>query len=231
MTLSMDGDFAGQRRLSDIVYDALMAALISGRLRAGQSLNNKDLAGDLGVSRTPVREGLMRLQDVGLVEIAPGRYTRVSPVDLARTAQATRVAGRLCSLAVGLGTAPLTEDDLAELDRELSAFNAAVATERSQEIARSAWAFYEVFFRRAGNPVLSSAVHRLEPQINRWTLTHPHWKPLPNLARRRRQIVDAARLGRGDTAAELVDELWTELADTTERGPHGVDWDLLSAQG
>jgi len=64
--------------LSDEVYSCIGAAILDGRLRPGQRLRDVDLAAELGISRTPVREALQRLERLGLVEVAVGRYTRVS---------------------------------------------------------------------------------------------------------------------------------------------------------
>ncbi len=67
--------------LGDAVYEEIGAAILDGRLAPGQRLRDVDVAAQLGVSRTPVREALQRLERFGLVEVAVGRYTRVSEVD------------------------------------------------------------------------------------------------------------------------------------------------------
>lgn len=67
--------------LSDEVYARIGDAILDGRLAPGERLRDVDLAADLGVSRTPVREALQRLERFGLVEIAVGRYTRVAEHD------------------------------------------------------------------------------------------------------------------------------------------------------
>jgi DNA-binding GntR family transcriptional regulator len=64
--------------LGDEVYAFLGEAILDGRLGAGERLRDQELAERLGVSRTPVREALQRLERAGLVEVAPNRYTRVS---------------------------------------------------------------------------------------------------------------------------------------------------------
>ncbi len=64
--------------LGDEVYTRIGDAILKGTLPAGEHLRDHELARDLGVSRTPVREALQRLERVGLVEVEPNRYTRVS---------------------------------------------------------------------------------------------------------------------------------------------------------
>ncbi|WP_203580851.1 GntR family transcriptional regulator [Microbacterium hibisci] len=64
--------------LGDEVYARLGEAILDGRLAPGERLRDHELAEWLGVSRTPVREALQRLERAGLVEVSPHRYTRVS---------------------------------------------------------------------------------------------------------------------------------------------------------
>ncbi|MEX0153566.1 GntR family transcriptional regulator [Microbacterium sp. LMI1-1-1.1] len=66
--------------LVDEAYAALGDAIVDGRLQPGDRLRDVVLAEHMGISRTPVREALQRLERIGLVEVAANRYTRVSPV-------------------------------------------------------------------------------------------------------------------------------------------------------
>ncbi|MBN9176840.1 MAG: FadR family transcriptional regulator [Microbacterium sp.] len=74
-------EVAGGMILSDEVHARIGAAILDGTFGPGQRLRDVDLALQLGVSRTPIREALQRLERFGLVEIAVGRYTRVSTPD------------------------------------------------------------------------------------------------------------------------------------------------------
>lgn len=67
--------------LGDEVYSTLSQAILDGTFAPGERLRDVDLAESLGVSRTPVREALQRLERSGLVEVSPNRYTRVSIPD------------------------------------------------------------------------------------------------------------------------------------------------------
>ncbi|WP_439591199.1 GntR family transcriptional regulator [Microbacterium sp.] len=67
--------------LGDEVYRALGEAILDGTLPPGERLRDHEIAERLGVSRTPVREALQRLERIGLVEVSPHRYTRVSVPD------------------------------------------------------------------------------------------------------------------------------------------------------
>ncbi|MDA2811887.1 GntR family transcriptional regulator [Nocardiopsis sp. RSe5-2] len=72
----------------DRVLDALRRAIITLRLAPGTPVSEKDLAAELAVSRTPVRESVILLRAEGLVEVYPQVGTFVAPVDLERVRQA-----------------------------------------------------------------------------------------------------------------------------------------------
>src|ERR671935_2998859 len=88
--------------LRDRAYAALRDAIVDGTLAPGERLRDQELCEWLGLSRTPVREALARLEDDGLVETAPQRYTRVAPVDRADARDAFQVVAAVQSLAAEL---------------------------------------------------------------------------------------------------------------------------------
>ena len=69
--------FRRPNQVREAVYGHLKDLLLSGRFAPGERLSEPLLAQELGVSRTPVREALMRLAEEGLVELVPGRGARV----------------------------------------------------------------------------------------------------------------------------------------------------------
>lgn len=98
--------------LRDDVYTRLRDLIVDGTLEPGEQLRDQDLAAWLGVSRTPVREALLRLQQAGLVVTAPGRSTSVSSLDSRATRDAQAVVAAMHGLAVREAVAQLTADDL-----------------------------------------------------------------------------------------------------------------------
>src|SRR5687768_9395967 len=77
--------------LRDTVHDRLRDAIVNGTLAPGEVVRDTEHAGWLGVSRTPVREALLRLGETGLVRSAPGRSTVVADIDLAEVRDAHAV--------------------------------------------------------------------------------------------------------------------------------------------
>src|ERR1044072_5210686 len=75
--MSLDSPVS-RRLLSDEVFQRLRDSIVLGELVPGEKVKDSELAERLGLSRTPVREALARLVDIGLVEAKPGVYTRIT---------------------------------------------------------------------------------------------------------------------------------------------------------
>jgi DNA-binding GntR family transcriptional regulator len=107
--------------LRDEVYHRILAQVQRGDLTAGSRVRDVTLAGQLGVSRTPVREALLRLVREGVLDTALGRGFRVRALDPAELRDVGEILGVLASLA--LRASPIPDEGrrrrLLELDRQL----------------------------------------------------------------------------------------------------------------
>ena len=101
--------------LRESVYGRLRDWIVEGSLEPGEQLRDQELAERLGVSRTPVREALRRLEDEGLVETASNRWTRVKAVDLGEAKRIYPILHALGLLALELAFPRLTKVDLEEM--------------------------------------------------------------------------------------------------------------------
>ncbi len=166
--------------LRDTVHDRLRDLIVDGTLAPGEVVRDTELATRLGVSRTPVREALLRLGESGLVRAAPGRSTVVAEIDLAEVREAHAVVVAMHRLAVAEAVARLTADDLDRMRAANRRFAAAIADRDTA----AALAADDDFHRRRGRCRRQPrAGHRARPvQPGR---TPPRAPPL-RLARRRR---------------------------------------------
>jgi DNA-binding GntR family transcriptional regulator len=106
---------------SDQVYLALREAIVSAQLAPGLKLSENELAGELGVSRTPIREALARLRDERLVAIVPQLGTFVTLISADAVADAEFVREALECAAVSRAVARIGADALEELQSNLTA--------------------------------------------------------------------------------------------------------------
>src|SRR5262249_9969775 len=107
--------------LRDQVYRRILDGIHRGSPPPGARIKDSALATELGVSRTPVREALLRLAREGVLDSDMGRGFRVPPLDTAEIGDIGQIVGALESLALQLTPDFSREqlDRLAEIDRQL----------------------------------------------------------------------------------------------------------------
>ena len=161
--------------LSDEVFSVIGDAIGDGRLAPGQILRDQDLAAQLGVSRTPVREALQRLARVGLVEIAANRFTRVTMIDDAQRADSREFIVYMMGAALQMSTQRASDEELAEA---LALFDDIVdASDRDDhpDIVRRSIHFYRRLTIMTQNQlfigVMAEAALLFERNLHGWT---PH---------------------------------------------------------
>lgn len=154
------------------VYNTLLGWIMEGELRPGEKLLDKELAASLGVSRTPVREALRRLEDKGLVESAANRWTRVSEVSIDEPVKIYPIIWTLEELAVSQAIDKMTGEDFAVMKQANERLRTALAAENPVEASRADIRFHEVFIRRSENPHLMSILQDLKISYRRVEVTY-----------------------------------------------------------
>jgi DNA-binding GntR family transcriptional regulator len=202
--------------LRDDAYARLRDAILDGTLEAGEQLRDAELSSWLGISRTPIREALARLEDHGLVESAPNRYTRVAPVDRRDAQDAFQVVAALHALAATLGVARVTSAELDAMAAANERFSAALARGVDAATAEDD-AFHDVLVHASANGEIAGSLERLMPRLRRLERLR-----FGSLVGRRSVEQHAAILERcaaGDAAraAEAARENWLSLGTLIDR--------------
>ena len=118
METVIDSELAGSNRLlREKVYDALRAEMISCGLPPGAEIRESELAQRFGVSKSPVRDALMRLEREGLVITTPRQGYRVAPVSLADVQDMFHLRDALEQACMERIARRATDEQLAALDR------------------------------------------------------------------------------------------------------------------
>jgi DNA-binding GntR family transcriptional regulator len=197
--------------LRDRVHASLLDAIVAGELPPGLRLRDTELAAELGVSRTPVREALQRLEDEGLVQTFPGALTRVAPLDARDAREAVPVIAALHAVATREAVPRLTESDLEQLRGANAAFTAALAATDVRAALAADDDFHNCFLRIAANAELQRTLDRLMPRVRRLELARFNAVLGRNSARQHEEIIAAAARGEARATAELVEENWLGL--------------------
>jgi DNA-binding GntR family transcriptional regulator len=160
--------------LGDEVYARLGEAILDGTLAPGERLRDHELAERLGVSRTPVREALQRLERTGLVEVAPNRYTRVTIPNDKVQADVFEFVVHLMGYAVRMAVARCSDEVLGDALIHADAMVAASAADDHHELARASHTFFAKMTLASGNVAVVRVMREAEIAIRR---SLPGWHP------------------------------------------------------
>lgn len=167
MPLTTGAEPVSRTLLRDDVHTRLRDAIVDGTLAPGEQLRDLDLATWLGVSRTPVREALLRLAQAGLVRAEPGRSTVVSPLDLGAVRDAQAVVAAMHRLAVQEAVPVLTAEDFAQMRAANARFAAALAEGSVIDALAADDDFHAIPVRASANGALASVLAQYQPVIRR----------------------------------------------------------------
>jgi DNA-binding GntR family transcriptional regulator len=203
--------------LRDRAYHALRDAIVDGTLAPGERLRDAELTRWLGLSRTPVREALARLELDGLVETAPQRFTRVTPLDRRAARDAFPLVAALHALAAELAVPRLTASDFADMLDANRRFGGAMRNNRVELALAADDDFHAVFVRASANAELPRALDRLMPGVRR--LERLRFGSLAGRASVRQHDAILGAAGQHDvtTTAERVRDNWLSLGTMIDR--------------
>ncbi|CAN7346813.1 GntR family transcriptional regulator [Bosea sp. LjRoot237] len=212
------------KSLVTIVEERLRNAIVDAEMGFGESLSEEALSEALGVSRTPVREALARLQLQGLVTIVPKKGTFVF-------APTEEDVAELCVFRFMLETQALREcmakgrvAALAAMNNGLAAMEAALAGGTRHDYARADTDFHEVFFQHCGNRYLANAYRGVSGRVAalRTHLSVPLEGEQERSMAEHRLMVETFAAGRlADLDAILhrhIMRAWDAYADVLRRG-------------
>jgi DNA-binding GntR family transcriptional regulator len=174
----------------DQTLDTLRRRIISLQLPPGEPLSENELAQELGVSRTPVRESLILLREEGLVQVFPQIGSFVSLVDLGRVAEAQFV--REAIECASLKDAVVDATGLAALREILAAQRNAEAASDVEEFFRLDEDFHRELLRLAGHESAWTAVNSAKVHLDRARrLSLIDTRPVSTLIEQHTAVVDA----------------------------------------
>ena len=137
--------------LRDVVFNTLRKAILKGELKPGERLMEIALAERLGVSRTPVREAMRKLELEGLVVMIPRRGAQVANITEKDLNDVLEVRIALENLSIENACMRMTEEQLEELWNAAKNFEATMAEGNLVKLAEADVAFHEVIYKGKNN--------------------------------------------------------------------------------
>jgi len=201
-----------RQRNSEIIYTELRQAISGLQLPPGTSLSEQDLAQRYGLSRTPVREAMLRLSEDGLVDVVPRSGTFVSRIRLSLVREAMMARRALEAATVRAATAHAGPDDFARLQANLAEQQVHAEAGDINTFHNTDEDFHAIFAQIGKYPSLWALIQQVKIHIDRYRwLTLPQQGRMLLVVQEHAAIVSAMADGNADLAVALMDEHLSKL--------------------
>ena len=158
--------------LRDVVFQTLREAILRGELKPGERLMELQLAAQLGVSRTPIREAIRMLEQEGLAVTMPRKGAEVAKMTLKGMEDVLEIREALDILACQLACDRISDEMLITLEEKKKAFENSLETKDVKIIADADISFHDVIYEATGNPKLIALLSNLREQIYRYRVEY-----------------------------------------------------------
>ena len=158
--------------LRDVVFNTLRQAILKGELEPGERLMEIHLAEWLGVSRTPIREAIRKLELEGLVLMIPRKGAEVAEISEKSLREVLEVRRSLEELAIELACQRITPEELTALEEAENRFARAVEDGEVMAIAESDENYHELIYQATANDRLVQILNNLREQMYRYRLEY-----------------------------------------------------------
>ncbi|MDF2569287.1 MAG: rspR 3 [Sporomusa sp.] len=193
--------------LREVVAETLREAIVNGVLKPGERLMEIQLAEELGVSRTPVREAIRKLELEGFVVMIPRRGTYVADLSIKDINEVFEIRTALDVLAAGLAVERITEDELEQLERLLVEIAELIEQDDADKIVESDSQFHDILYRASRNDRLVGIINNLREQFTRFrSISIQYPGRMQKSVEEHRRLVEAIASRDTDLAQQLARE-------------------------
>lgn len=159
--------------LRDVVFNTLRQAILRGEFKSGERLMEIQLANKLGVSRTPIREAIRKLELEGLVIMIPRKGAEVADITEKSLRDVLEVRKALEELAVQLACEKITQEELEELEKAGENFKKVLKRSKDiTEVAEADVRFHDVIYMATDNQKLIHLLNKLREQMYRYRVEY-----------------------------------------------------------
>lgn len=191
--------------LREVVFNSLREAILTGKLQPGERLMEIQIAENLGVSRTPVREAIRKLEIEGLAVMIPRKGAEVAKITKKQLRDVLEVRKALEELAVQLACKRISRKEVEQLEKAHEEVRKMTAEQNLTEIVRADVDFHEIIYKAADNERLLQILHNLRQQMYRYRLEY--LKNTDNhdlIVKEHEDILDAVRTLNEDNAMSAM---------------------------
>ncbi len=204
--------------LREIVYEELKRQIMVGEIAPGTRMMEVELADEMGVSRTPVREAIRKLEKEGLVTIEPRRGAYASDISAKDMVDILEVRQDLEGMAAGIAAQKITDEGRIELENIARSYKESVDREDIEEIIKNDEAFHKYIVGLSGNKTLIKMVSQVQELALRFRyIYYEDFSRFKNQPSEHQAIVDAIAGGDVAGARKYAEEHLAGLKDFVRR--------------
>lgn len=191
--------------LRDIVFNNIRDAITTGELKQGERLLEKQLSEKIGVSRTPIREALRKLEIEGFVEMIPRKGAMVAVISEKDIGEVLDIRACLEALAARLACQNMTDEILENLENAMKEFETAASENDIDKMAKADTSFHDLIFEASYNNRLVQLIYNLREQIHRFRIVYLNDKKcIRDIIKEHSKLMAAMRLKDSDKAAGVA---------------------------
>lgn len=212
-------DLQNHRPLREIVYEELKRQILVGEIAPGTRMMEVELADVMGVSRTPVREAIRKLEKEGLVTIEPRKGAYASNISIKDMVDVLEVRQGLEGMAAAIASGKITERQKADLLNVVKKYKAAVESANIEEIIKYDEEFHSMIISISGNKTLMQVFSTVQELALRFRyIYYDDFNRYESMPREHQLIEEAimsgdaekARVAAGDHVSKLKEFILNE---------------------
>jgi DNA-binding GntR family transcriptional regulator len=198
-------NFNDYKPLRDVIFNTIREAIIAGELKPGERLMEVQLAEKMGVSRTPVREAIRKLELEGMVEMIPRKGAHVAEVSVKDIMDVLEVRASLDGLATSLAATRITPEEIKELKHVYTQFVTNVEKDNVSGTIKKDVEFHDVIYRASRNEKLIQISNNLKEQVQRFRVIYlKGFGSTRDVIREHEQIIEAITTNNSDMALKIA---------------------------
>ena len=191
--------------LRDVVFNTLRKAILRGELKPGERLMEIQLANKLGVSRTPIREAIRKLELEGLVLMIPRKGAEVAQITEKNMQDVLEVRKALEELSVQLACERITSEQIEQMKEAAEDFRKVLKSGDVTKIAEADVKFHDVIFEATNNQRLVTLLNNLREQMYRFRVEYLKQKECyPQLLDEHEKLIALISGGNVEEACEIM---------------------------
>jgi DNA-binding GntR family transcriptional regulator len=194
-------DSHSHRPLREIVYEELKMQILTGKITPGTRMMEVELAESMGVSRTPVREAIKKLEQEGLVTVEPRKGAYASQISVKDMVDILEVRQDMEGLAAHMAAYRMTPKQMKELEVISAEYNKAVEASNMADMIKYDTAFHNLIVESCDNSILTMMINQLQELLLRFRYVYyDNISRVEKMPSEHSMIMEAIKDGRSDAA-------------------------------